>query len=472
MTAFSTTGQRALQFMTSFWHGAVAAWHRRLVRSGNFENRLSLSRFVACSAALVLSLSWVCCVVAAPEKPENPLTPAEDGFFKEAMEAFEKGDHQTADASLARVRALIGTRSVPWEISSSLLDLGFQISVKLADAAIADSKQLNGLANPEFEKAWALVEQRTNELIPFQEEIIAGTLERKNESGLVYGAARLQRVHMDRAGLLQRAHAFKEALAEVAVAAELFEKYKEYAGKEIGIQIRSPKGVETVRRPRGEAAGLLTPEATLQERIAILRSWRLALTEDVEAVALLGTAYGDFVTNYPSHPRAYHFLRDSMNLDGNLDLKRLQKVLEATANKDTAQYVGNQISFANLLGSAKRYDEALELYETALKSEKCPPGRVAEIYVQMADIHAAAGRTERAKECYAIAKGMSDKFKHIDSAMAALEKKKPEKIDGTGGNRPQSSRAMLIVGLNVAVIAVAIGFFLLRHHHSKRKDVS
>ena len=197
------------------------------------------------------------------------------------------------------------------------------------------------------------------------------------------------------------------------------------SGKDIVyVQQETPAGPRTVPRPRVEAAAAYSVEARrlAEERIRSLRSWRLIALDDATLARLMISAYRTFVRDYPGDPESYGYLRDAMELEGTLDLEPLRQTLEATTDKMSRQYASNRISFANLCLVGKRSDEALAIYEDVVKSGTCPPERVAEASVQMADIYASQGRRELARVHYLKARSLTDRYQHIESALARLDR--------------------------------------------------
>ena len=211
------------------------------------------------------------------------------------------------------------------------------------------------------------------------------------------------------------------------------------SGKDIVyVQQQTPAGPRTVPRPRAEAAAAFSLEARrlAEERIRSLRSWRLIAPDDAALARLMISAHRTFVRDYPGDPQSYGYLRDAMESEGALDLESLRQTLEATADKNSRQYASNRISFANLCLDGKRSDEALAVYEDVVKSGTCPPERLAEASVQMADIYAAQGRRDLAREHYLKARSLTDRFQHIESALARLDRAPPPPPSGTSSDSP------------------------------------
>lgn len=425
-----------------------------------------------CSGSWLMSfvfLAW-CISAGYGQLNSNPYQPAEESFLKESLEEFERGHIEAAELSLTRFRALVGTRSIPPEALSPAIELGFRISIVKALAAARVQPPIQGLGDERFTKAWSDVEVQTAEWAGFQDSLIRQYLERKNESGVVHSAARIQHARLERARVLQVAHAFPEALVEIDAADAIVTTYAKLAANKTTVYSRSPKGVHTEEKSRGDAAGLLGSQEMLQRRMESLRSWLIDEPGNPQASDQLDQACRQFVEAYPGHPKSYSYLRRSMEIRKAIDVEKLHQILESTAEKNTEQFVSNQISLANLYFGEMRYTEARLLYEGALESDACPKSRLAEAHSQLGDIYRYQGDNDLAKKHYAVAQGLSDKFEHINSALKAMDETPPP----AASKMPQSRTAQywFLVAINALILLAVLPLLALCRISMSRKKGS
>ncbi len=414
------------------------------------------------TASVVLIAVWLAQATAVaadtPDTAAEKLSTAEEEFLRTASESFEKGDFDDADLSLERFRLLAGPRQLPAPVTMAVLDLGFRISLAKARHQVAVNKDTAAWRLADS-KAWSLVEQRTVELVMYLDQEIFRSLERKNPSTAVVVAGRQQRVRLDRASMLRMGHAFKEALAEIDLAMQLYEKYEKESQQIINVQTRMPSGIETLQRTRGDAAGFSGRSPLKQERIAVLTEWSQKNSSSQDVTKELADSYWDFVNTYPSDERSFKYALQAMQLANQIDVDKLAKIQIASGNKESTQYISNQIAVANYYLGEKRRDEALGLYSQAVKSGLCPPRRLPEAYVQMADIYAANGNKERALEYYRLASSLTDQFAHIPSAVRRLERESDSMSSNPVESRDTTRLVKVMFWGNLAfVTSVAIYF--------------
>ncbi len=385
--------------------------------------------------------------------PENPLLPAEEEFFRKAQLAFEKNELETVDLNLQRFRSLVGQRPIPDEVRLTVADLAFRTA--LANVRAAHYKaQAAPLDEQTFEHLWKPVQQHTMELQGILGATVQKRLDKGDKSGALLMVARQQRLYLDRADTLKVLDNCLLAISDINEAEVLRGRHESLASEEIHVETHTPQGIERLKRNRGDAVGFYGRIALQLERIQILRLWTMVSPEDDAVKKSLLESFTEFVEEHPGHEKSYNILGDIMRMRGHRDLDEMRKILDATTNKSSPQFVSNQVSLANCLEIAGQRDSALNLYTTVLDSGRCPPNRLAEVYSQMGDIYVQRKNPEKAKEYYKLAQSLSDKFKHIDQALKHIEQNNPP---------PQPDRRAWMAGLLLSHIAIAaIVFAYLR----------
>lgn len=409
---------------------------------------------------LLIVLGWT---ATSFGRPENPLTPDEEAFMRKAQTAYEADDLDSVERHLQHFRQLVGQRPIPNEVSLVAADLAFRAA--LAKLRAADWKQIPiHLTDAQFDPLWKSVETHTLALMSILGPSVQRHLDKGNKNYAMIEIARQQRLYLDRIALLKTLQRFVQALTELNEVDRLRELYEIIASEEILIEGSASPGHQRLKQKRGDVFGFYGRTAIQSDRILLLKGWRLQAPDDASIKDSLAEALTAFVEANPGHERSYNYVWDSLELSGKLAPEALQKSLDATSDKSSEQFVHNQIGLGNLLLEEKRWNEAMALYESALKSEKCPPDRLAEIYDQMADIHTAQGRIEKAIELYKLSKSLSDRFQATDAILAHLEKQ----VSPPPPRPVQPNRRLWLFGLWIshAIVAVVAILIWKRRHRS------
>jgi tetratricopeptide (TPR) repeat protein len=283
-----------------------------------------------------------------------------------------------------------------------------------------------GFDDQEFAKAWHAVDHQTRKVESYLREKIRVEVETGRGDRAIPHVERLQRIRHERAGALQAARAFPEALKEVAAARKLYEEHRKAAEEIITVSTMSgARIVKTERMPRGN--DLKNPEELDEFEINILRQWKLEAAGDPQPRERLLSAYERALDTHPHSGRAFEYCYSSMELRDNLDVDRLQEVLRGVADKETEQHVSNCISLANTCLRFGRTEQAKALYEEALGSAHCPQGRLAEVYLQLGDIQQQRGELETALRYYKRCQAIPNRFRSVPGQIERLEKQLAEK---------------------------------------------
>lgn len=376
--------------------------------------------------------------------------------MRKAQSAYEANDFDAVNRNLQLFRNLVDQRKVPEEITLVAADLAFRTA--LAELRSAHYKPVPlPIADSVFDPLWKSVDQHTFELVGILGPSVQRNLEKGQKNSAVMAIARQQHLYLDRVAILQSLQRYVHALTELNEVDRLRELHEEIANEEIIVEGRASQGIGRTKRKRGDVFNFYGHTAIQSDRIRLLGLWRLRVPDDASITNSLVEAYTEFVDANPGHELSYNYVWSGMELSGKLDLDALKQTLDATSDKGSRQFASNQVSLGNSLLEAKHLNEALSLYESALKSEQCPPDRLAEIYYQLAHIHSDQGRADKAIEFYKLSKSLTDRFQATDMLLTQLEKPKPV---------VQANRRLWLFGLWVShaiVATVAIMIWKRRH---------
>ncbi len=424
----------------------------RIVKSqGGFALRCLLS-------VLILLTSSQCLISA-----ENPLSGSEEAFVNQAVKAFEKNDYVTVESSLDKFRLLIGSRAIPDDVELTVSDLQFRTLL----AQVQKKFWMNmppAIADDELARELLKIDDVTQRVVGVLTKQVKKFEEMKADTAILMSVARIQRIYLDRAIALRTMKRYEKAVLELDQVDQYRKNYEEHSEDPIHIETVTPRGIERLPSTRGQSVGFYGRQVVLEERIYTYKHWKMDDPMLAEPKEKLIDYLHEFTETWPEHGSSFNYAYDMMQLNGKFDMSQWNSIMEASKDKTTTVYQSNRISLANQHFFEARYPEAKKIYESVLKSGRCPPNRLAEVYMLLGDICSADHQHEEANKYYKLSKSHGDQFKHVDSMIASNETQIPIKPI------PSPWWRFPFVLLNVVGIAVGAILLIRRTQRSPRTE--